>query len=614
MKLEEHPDASAMMASSPGGSFSRVPALDGVRALATIAVLLFHNARTTIDIPLPEFHQGDAWRGGFLGVDVFFVLSGFLITTLLLREHDATRRIEFRRFWSRRARRLLPALFVLLLIEALLARYVFTPVTASRLRGDALGTLFYFENWRLATGSSPVLSHTWSLSIEEQWYLVWPLLLALFLYLARGQARRVLAPIAVLTVASAAECAALFTPVNHSSVRAHYGTDTRAQALLVGAALAVFLLWRPTIRGRLLHVTAWVALAFLVWSFLAMRGGDPWLYHGGFLLVAVASAVLIAAAVQMPASAVGRLLASRPLVAIGLVSYGLYLYHMPIYRWISTDRTQLEALPLLFLRLAVTTAVAVASYHLVEKPFRRGTTLDHRRLVGLGVAAVVAVSAVLIATPHATPAPIDVQSYGLAIAAQSTPVGVRRVLVAGDSAAFALALRTSGTFDDGSIRGAAYGTFGCDLVAGRPIAPNATAPPRPPECREAIDNIRQVTLAYNPAIAALMIGESETRDRIRNSQTIRFGTQESRALIVGALDDARAALTTTRARFVLLPVQCDLTDDPPSAKVRQLNELLAQYARDHQSTRMVKSQHPARCENPQHDMSATWQQLAAIDP
>ncbi len=144
----------------PDHGFTRVPALDGIRAVAIVAVLLYHHYQ--YDVP-----GSRAWPGGFLGVDIFFVLSGFLITTLLLREHTSVGRIDFARFWSRRARRLLPALFALVIVTALLGRYAFTAAVDSHVRGEGFATLLYVENWNRLGLPSSALSHTWSLSVEE---------------------------------------------------------------------------------------------------------------------------------------------------------------------------------------------------------------------------------------------------------------------------------------------------------------------------------------------------------------------------------------------------------------------------------------------------------------
>ncbi len=208
------------------------PGLDGLRAFAVVAVILYH---------------GDvSWaRGGFLGVDVFFVLSGFLITSLLLTEHGATGRVDLGRFWSRRARRLLPALFGVLLGVALYAATWGHPTELGRIRGDGIASLLYVSNWRFVLDGSSYfslfqapspLAHTWSLAIEEQWYLLWPLVLLGLLRVLKVRLNLVALTCGALAAGSAVLMAALF----HSGAdpsRAYYGTDTRAQALLIGAAL-----------------------------------------------------------------------------------------------------------------------------------------------------------------------------------------------------------------------------------------------------------------------------------------------------------------------------------------------------------------------------------------
>ena len=211
------------------------PALDGLRGVAVVAVLLYHGGVS-------------AAGGGFLGVDVFFALSGFLITSLLLAERASTGRIDLKAFWGRRARRLLPALLVVLVFVAVYAAVFARPGELDRIRQDGLSTLLYLANWRMIFGGqsyfesfeapSP-LRHTWSLGIEEQWYLVWPLVVALVLAWWRGAGRRALGVMcAVLAAASAVAMAVLASGADDPS-RAYYGTDARAQGLLLGALLAV---------------------------------------------------------------------------------------------------------------------------------------------------------------------------------------------------------------------------------------------------------------------------------------------------------------------------------------------------------------------------------------
>jgi peptidoglycan/LPS O-acetylase OafA/YrhL len=343
------------------------PALDGVRALAVTAVLLFHG--------------GVAWlHGGFLGVDAFFVLSGFLITSLLLAERDRTGRIRLGSFWLRRARRLLPALLVVLVVVVLAFRDLLPRLELSMLRGDAYSALVYAANWRMIyrgddyfgrTSAPSPLQHTWSLGIEEQFYLLWPLIVVAVLALGLRLGRRVLLVVCLAgAVASELAAAALFhrTDIN----RAYFGTDTRAQALLIGCAMAVVLATGVRLPRRSLTVAAWVGVAVVGTLWVTANGSDTWLYRGGLTLGAVAVALVLAQAVTRPDSALAGALAIAPLVWLGRISYGVYLWHWPLYALLTAERTHLTGAALLVLRIAVTLAVAVVSYVLIEKPVRTG--------------------------------------------------------------------------------------------------------------------------------------------------------------------------------------------------------------------------------------------------
>ena len=236
--------------------FGHQPALDGIRALAVSAVLVFHGH-------LP-------WGGGgFLGVEAFFVLSGYLITSLLLSEWDTAGRIDILAFWSRRARRLLPAVFLLMLGIAGYALVFATPQELDNLRGDAIATLGGVSNWRMVSVGHVYytpLGHAWSLGVEQQWYLVWPFIIFALLRFGRGGSPRILlfATIA-LAAASALLMARLYEP-GAVQVRAAYGTDTRAQSLLVGGALAILLSQSGPVR----NVAGAVALQLLA---VGMRRG-----------------------------------------------------------------------------------------------------------------------------------------------------------------------------------------------------------------------------------------------------------------------------------------------------------------------------------------------------
>src|SRR5580700_4188922 len=280
--------------SEAAGRLSYMPALDGVRALSILGIMANHG--------------GFAWAaGGVISVNVFFVLSGFLITLLLMKEWARSGTIRLRHFWARRARRLLPALFILLAAIGLYIVYFAPSGSQSALRGDALSTLLYFANWhqiftgqsyfaQVAAGSAPSpLLHTWTLAIEEQFYLVWPILAVVILKVSRS--RWVLLAVAVAgTLASAIEMAVLFHPHMDPS-RIYWGTDTRAQDLLTGAVLGILLFRQPKVTTERARIacSSMVAVAVLVFGFewASINTFTDFPYRGGFLLADVLVALVI---------------------------------------------------------------------------------------------------------------------------------------------------------------------------------------------------------------------------------------------------------------------------------------------------------------------------------
>ncbi len=357
----------------PGGrtEHARVRALDGVRGLAVAGVLVYHS-------------QLGLGRGGFLGVSAFFTLSGFLITSLLLSQSSGRGRVALRTFWARRARRLLPAAAVALAGVLVFGATIATADQLRTLRGDVLSTIGYAANWRfyfsgqsyaqLFSAPSPVL-HFWSLAIEEQFYVVFPLVVALVLWVTR-RSRLVLGTVLVGGIASSVLASrALYT--SHGASRVYYGTDTRAAELLVGALLAVLVAGRVTppravsTRVRSVLTLAGIgALSLMVWWWTTVDQNASWLYRGGLALHACCAAAVIAAArVEGPFA---RVLSWRPLAGLGRISYGVYLYHWPIFLWLSPERTGLATAPLLALRVGLTVAVAVASFVILEQPILHG--------------------------------------------------------------------------------------------------------------------------------------------------------------------------------------------------------------------------------------------------
>ena len=339
------------------------PYLDGLRALAVGAVVVYHL-------------DADWLPGGYLGVDVFFVLSGFLITGLLVGEHVRTGRIDLPAFWTRRVRRLLPALAVLLAVVIVTMRIAGDQLALASARGDFLSTLFYVANWHfILSGQSyfeqyvavSPLRHTWSLGIEEQFYLLWPLLT--WLVLGRW-GRRSLGFLAVVgAVVSFVLMALLFDPADPS--RAYYGTDTRIGELLVGAVLAVAL--AGPARERILRLARPLtvpALAVVLVAIGLLADSSPAYYGAGAAVFALAVATAIAGfEAGSPAS---RIFAIRPAVALGVISYGVYLWHFPIVRLlVGVFGTTGAPVPATLVILA-TLAIAAASFVLVERPIRRG--------------------------------------------------------------------------------------------------------------------------------------------------------------------------------------------------------------------------------------------------
>ena len=350
-----------------------MPGLDGLRALAVLAVIAYH-----LDL---------GWApGGLLGVGVFFTLSGYLITDLLLGQHETTGRLQLADFWLRRARRLLPALFVML---AVVAAWV-TLLDRDQLpaiRGAVAASAAYVGNWWLIAQHSSYfaqfappmpLGHLWSLAVEEQFYLIWPWLLLLGLRWARGR-RRARTRLAVATLALAALSAVLMALLyrpGYDPTRIYDGTDTRAFAVLIGAALAF--VWPSRHLGSDvteaarwildgIGVTGLAIIAVLIWR---TSEYSPFLYRGGMVLLSAGTALAVGAAAS-PASRLGVLLGIRPLRWVGVRSYGIYLWHFPIIV-LTTPANGRDSLARGALQVAAAFGVAALSWRFIEEPVRHG--------------------------------------------------------------------------------------------------------------------------------------------------------------------------------------------------------------------------------------------------
>ncbi len=607
-----------------GPGFAYRPALDGVRALAVAAVLLFHGGLAVLP-------------GGFLGVDAFFVLSGFLITSLLLAEHEQTGRIRLAAFWGRRARRLLPALLVVLVVVAVAGRYLLPDVELGLLRGDALAALAYVANWRMIyrgtdyftqTAAPSPLQHTWSLGIEEQFYWLWPLIVLGLLVLGMRWGRRAVFAISVAgALGSALAAFALYRPDDVN--RAYFGTDTRAQALLIGCALATV----PLTRGRrLLGALAVLGTLGTAWLWTHADGTDGWLYRGGFTAAALAVAAVLAHAVASPRGPTAWVLARPPLVWLGRISYGLYLWHWPLFQFVSADRTGLSGPALLGVRCALTLAVATASFYAIEQPIRRG---DWRRRVPrlapvaatvLAMATVAALvgaatmpepaSSVVAAPLLIAPARSPGQTSASATPDRTPPVrrtgrapGTQpRVTFFGDSVSWTL-----GTYlpphpglatTVRAVQGCGIAVLPDVLQEGTPHTNYWYCPSWPGIWRKGLD-------ADDPDVSVVLLDRWELMDRKLNGVYQHVGQPDFDAYLTGMLDQGVQIVSAKGARVVLLTAPYTHRSERPDgglypeddpARVDAWNRLLRAEAAKHPDTTTVLDLNKVICP----DGTFTW--------
>ncbi|MFC5003629.1 acyltransferase family protein [Dactylosporangium cerinum] len=598
-------------------SLRHLPPLDGLRAVALCAVLVVHG--------MP------AWLpGGFLGVDVFFVLSGFLITSLLLREAEVTGRVSLGGFWLRRVRRLLPALALLVLTVVLAAAYLLPGQEPGALRTDAVAALTYWANWRMvlrdgdyftATAAASPLQHTWSLAIEEQFYLLWPVLILLALR-ARRPRRLIGALCAAGFAASTVAAAVLFDPMHPG--RAYFGSDTRAAALLAGCALAAaapVVARHPTARRG-----AAVAGVALLAGFAVLAGGaGAWLYRGGFALTALAAAAVLAELAAAPGTPVARLLGAAPLGWVGRISYGGYLWHWPLFAVLDAGRTGLHGPRLFALRVAATLAVAAASFYLVEQPLRRPWTGPLRWAVGAaaGLAAATAAALAVVApapvvAPPVLAAATAAQPSDPAPSTASTvpPVGRAgrrpgppRVMVIGDSVSWTLGAYWPA--DPAGFTLTNEGVQGCGIAVLPELRYGGEPHTNYPYCATWESRWGGSTASQDPDVVVVLLDRWELMDRRLDGRWTHVGepaydtylsAQLRRAVDLTASRGARVALLT--APYTRRQERPDggLWPEDTPARVDAWNRLLTEVAGSHRDRPVVLDLNRVLCP----DGAFTW--------
>jgi peptidoglycan/LPS O-acetylase OafA/YrhL len=567
----------------PGSTMGYRPALDGVRAIAVVAVVLFH-------------FEFDWIPGGFLGVDIFFVVSGYLITSLMIEEWGRTGAIDRRQFWLRRGRRLLPALYLMLLVVCTWA-VLFVPDALDRLRSDVVAALLYVTNWWYivdgqsyfeALGRPPLLQHLWSLAIEEQWYLVWPFVFVFALRRAHGALDRLVVPLLAAAGASAVWMAILFNATGDIN-RVYYGTDTHLSGLLIGAAAAMcWRPWRSRIAGLrhllLVDLAGAAALAGLIVVMLSWGSDTLFLYQGGFVVVALLAIVVVAAAVHPGARLLAGLLSLPPLRWIGVRSYAIYLWHWPVVVIFGQRDLGWPRPAVLALWTVLTLGLAELSYRFVESPIRHGAlTRWYRRLstaegpersvlwgraqvAGLALVFVIGGLGVRLANAETVDIALGGAEQQLSVtpptsAAAPSPVPVRttlpalprRVAVVGDSQASALVKNAPSGLSQ-YLRVSNGAVEGCGLVDSGSIVTQA-------RFRRDFGNChgweqRWGRSAAGNAVTLVVIGAWEVFDINRDGSRVAFGSTQDDQYLSAQLQRGIAAITAAGSKAALLEVPC----------------------------------------------------------
>lgn len=530
------------------------PGLDGLRAIAVLGVMAYHEPNVEL-------------AGGFLGVDLFFVLSGFLITGLLLDERRRSGTLSLRSFWNRRARRLLPALAGLLVVVLLVTTLIGDVSQRRDLPSGLLSAVFYVSNWNLIahnqsyfdqfTSLSP-LQHLWSLAIEEQFYVVWPLVVIACL----ARSRRLLIGVTAFAALTSIGLMAFFLGDGDPS-RSYYGTDTRAFSLLIGALGAMFA-WHLRPSGRKTLATGLLGLLALAGAFLFIHDSDRWMYRGGFVVFAlVALGVIILASGD---TVVSKAMSHPILRKVGFLSYALYLWHWPV-RVFATDTrlhlpdTTLGQISGVLIRLALTFGLSWLSMELIERWFRRSQLGVARFGIGwLGVGALLMAFALLAAPSVGSTIATSIGTDQAAARERSlaTPRDPSRpsLLIVGDSVAVTLDNGVRHIIDPNvSVSGGAE--LGCALLRSpKAMTFDGTWTADGTQCPDHDQYWSQLVTSQNPDVVIILMGAWDLYARDWGNGAVAPGDPEFDQNYREAMNATLRTLSANGAEVIVLTTPC----------------------------------------------------------
>ncbi|HUW00940.1 MAG TPA: acyltransferase [Acidimicrobiales bacterium] len=533
-------------------SLTYLSSLDGLRAIAVLAVVVYHA-------------EPDRLSGGFLGVDVFFVVSGFLITSLLLREKRRDRRIDLRRFWRRRARRLGPAVLTVLSVVAV-AGWLWTPSDQlGRLRGDGLASLAYVLNWRLIfqgdsyfdtfIDPSP-LRHLWSLSIEEQFYLAWPLVVVLVL----ARSRRLLGPVALL-VCTASVWA--MGAIDGDLSRIYYGTGTRLHVIMAGCLLAVLADRRPKlVRGlAATPLVPLVATAAILAAMFVVTDDDANFYPRGLVLFSVVATLAVAGCARY-----GELpiLSNRALVEIGKRSYGLYLWHWPVQVFLTDQRLGMGHAASTVVRVAVMGSATWLSYRFIEQPVRRSHAPLPRWWLALPLGVAVLY---VITTLGATESEFTNARPGevVTVSPEGPPEGgpaprYDSVLIVGDSVSVSIERPLAESFAAVGLTTTVANHIGCGVGDGLAVTEEGDVPPFAEGCPDNLVRQDEIVAEVDPDVVFVFAHADSFPRRLADGTTL---VPEDDPAALGRLVERAADRLTARGAIVAfaLPADVRVRDD-----------------------------------------------------